>query len=99
MIFPVVMGPLYKDDICGHMQQHVRNEIMPELIPTICLDAGIPQEHIVNVFEILGGKELRHPEWFPDNCHCNDNGYAQIGQEVFRIVKDALKEERESNNY
>ena len=60
---------------------------MPELIPKILLDADIPEEHIINMFEPLGGKELRHPELFPDQCHCNDQGYALIGTHVYQAVK------------
>ena len=63
---------------------------MPELIPKILLDADIPQEQIIDMFEPLGGKELRHPEYFPDNCHCNDKGYNLIGTQVYQTVKKVI---------
>ena len=73
MIPPPVYG-----DIFG-MQEDVINKLYPQLIPQIANEMGLK---VINLFEALGGAELKRPELIADLCHPTEEGYLEIAKYV-----------------
>ena len=81
-IYIMIPPPLYKDGVYS-MNQTVINDVYPTLIPNIAKQLNIPDNHIVDLFKFMGGKNLTMPDMFIDGCHPNDNGYKVLAQAVF----------------
>ena len=41
------------------------------------------QDHVIDLFNALGGKDLVAPNGFFDGCHPNDEGYEIIAKTVY----------------
>merc|ERR1712196_132416 len=83
-VYTAIPPPLYKDGALS-MNMTIINELLPPLIEKINNDMELPYPPI-NVFKALGGRELLHPDWFGDNCHPNDHGYAEIAKVVYATL-------------
>jgi len=75
------------------MRQNITNIILPKLMPEMAKEMGIPPQNVVNMFELMGGKELSHPEYFPDFIHCNDEGYHVMAEEIFLVIAQKIIQE------
>lgn len=85
----MIPPPLYDPEFAG-MDATVINSTFPTLIPQMAGEVGIPAEKVINLFEALGGAELKQSEWFVDGCHPNDTGYNALAQAVFQNIKPSL---------
>ena len=62
--FLMIPPPYYEDN--DIVNKTVINEVYPVLIPQIAKDLGIADDHVLNLFEIMGGANLTKYELFCD---------------------------------
>ena len=74
-VYLMIPPPVY-GDIYG-MQEDIINKLYPQIIPQIANEMGLK---LINLFEALGGAELKRPELISDLCHPNEQGYKEIAQ-------------------
>ena len=105
-VYVLVPPPYYEDD--DIVNKTVVNEIFPALIPKLAADCGVKEDHIVNLFELMGGKELTKYELFCSGQWCgymkpNFVGMVYAASQVYKkMPKDTqrfieMKEEAERN--
>ena len=87
-LYIMVPPPLYLDNSYS-MNQTTINERFPDLIPQIGKDLGLPDDHVIDIFNPLGGKELSEWQFFCDgqscdDCHPNDAGYSMLASEIYK---------------
>ena len=87
-IFIMIPPPLYISDAPLHisdvfkMNQTVIKEIYPTLIREIAKQTNIADDHIVDLFEIMGGSKLNMGDLFADGCHPTTAGYKVLAKAV-----------------
>ena len=86
----MVPPPAYQEG-AYQMDQHVVNEVLPEVIPEIAKEAGLSETHVIDIFNVLGGKDLKQWQFFCDSQRCdavhpNDAGYNRLAAKVYRDV-------------
>jgi hypothetical protein len=64
---------------------------LPELIPEIAEELGVDDDHVINLFEDMGGNDLKEYVFFCDgnrcdNTHPTDGGYVYIATRVYALV-------------
>jgi lysophospholipase L1-like esterase len=79
----MVPPPLYYD------KQETLNLEAPLAVREIA--SSLELGEVVDVFEALGGADLKSPKLFPDGCHPNNEGYAVIARTVADRVLEELK--------
>ena len=52
-VYITIPPPMYENK--RHFWPEVMNTFIPKMIPEIAEQSGIPQDHIINVFDALGG--------------------------------------------
>lgn len=70
---------------------HRVNVVLPPLIPRVAKEAGLPDDHVIDIFSKLGGAQQSKPEKFCDGrlcdmVHPNHSGYLAIALEVYKVV-------------
>ena len=73
----IVPPPYYVDD--GKINQTAVNVVLPTLIPKIASDLGIDDDHIINLFEIMGGERMDKYELFCDDMSCDPQKPNYVG--------------------
>ena len=81
-IYIVIPPPIYKDGVFTSNQNLVNN-IYPDLIRQICSLSGIKNDRIIDMFSIMGGKDLSMSHLFIDGYHPNSDGYKHMAKHLF----------------
>ena len=55
-LYLLIPPPYYVDD--GKFNQTAINVVLPTLIPKIATELGINSDHVINLFEIVGGDKM-----------------------------------------
>lgn len=77
-VYLVLCCPVYNAGGFGITSPIVQNEVLP-ILRTVAAKTSTP---LIDVNTALSG----HPEWFPDNVHPNNAGYAVLAQTVMNAI-------------
>ena len=88
-IYLMIPPPLYKESYDNKpLKLEVNDEVLPRVIPEIAKDLGLKKRHVINLYELLGGKDRSEYELFCDDQSCdhvhpNHSGNSVIASAVF----------------
>ena len=71
-IYLMIPHPLYKESYDNKpLKLEVNDEVLPRVIPEIAKDLGLKKRHVINLYELLGGKDRSEYELFCDGQSCD----------------------------
>ena len=87
-LYLMVSPPLYRDG-SYQMIKTVLNGVIPNLVPQIAAELGLPPENVIDIFNALGGSALSGWNFYCDmrscdDVHPNDSGYLHIASHVYK---------------
>ena len=69
------------------MYLRVKNETLPYIIPEMAIELGLPVNHVISLFEMLGGNNNQlWKDYWQDWAHPNDKGYEIIANGIYKQV-------------
>ena len=91
-IYLMIPPPAYTNSYDGYkLNLAINDEVFPRLIPAIGKDLGLKSRHVIDLYEVMGGKDRTEFELFCDgqacdHIHPNHSGYSVIASTVFGAI-------------
>lgn len=65
------------------------NELIPSLVQKVAKKLDVDEAHTIDLFNIMGGKNLTNEELFCDGLHMNLAGNTYAASQIFLKLRDA----------
>jgi lysophospholipase L1-like esterase len=83
-ILIMATSPLYRPNY--PFESQIVNTVLPKVIHDLGSKLGL---QVVDVFNLFGGAELSHPEYFSDGLHFTEKGNVLLGEYVAKAIESA----------